>query len=130
MRLSPRLLPDRTLVECQLLTLQDVTIDTTALTGAGRHNSEDTTSLELPLKSALDLAGGLEAVSLLLLNAVGLLLLLLLASLSLASAAERLAVVGLEPLSERCGSDLDDGGLGEGVGADKLVVGGVVDLNE
>jgi hypothetical protein len=35
--------------------------------------------------------------------------------------------VGLVPLSEGGGIDLDDGGAGEGVGADELVVGGVVD---
>lgn len=35
--------------------------------------------------------------------------------------------MSLEPLSEGGGIDLDDGGLGEGVRADKLVVGGVVD---
>jgi hypothetical protein len=35
--------------------------------------------------------------------------------------------VGLVPLSEGGGIDLDDGGAGEGVGADKFVVGGVVD---
>jgi hypothetical protein len=35
--------------------------------------------------------------------------------------------VGLEPHTEGSGIDLDDGGLGEGVGADELVVGGVVD---
>lgn len=121
------LLPEETLVESKLLTLEDVTVATTALAGTRRHNGEDTTSLELALESVLDLAGGLEAVSLLLLHAVGLLLLLLLAGLGLSPTAEGLAVVGLEPLSERCGIDLNDGGLGEGVGADKLVVGGVVD---
>lgn len=121
------LLPEGTLVESKLLTLEDVTVAATALAGTRRHNGEDTTSLELLLESVLDLAGGLEAVGLLLLDGVGLLLLLLLAGLSLAPAAERLAVVGLEPLSEGSGINLDDGGLGEGVGADKLVVGGVVD---
>jgi hypothetical protein len=35
--------------------------------------------------------------------------------------------VGLEPLPEGSGVDLDNGGLGQGVGADKLVVGGMVD---
>jgi len=35
--------------------------------------------------------------------------------------------VGLEPGTEGCGIDLDNSGLGEGVGADELVVGGVVD---
>ena len=35
--------------------------------------------------------------------------------------------MGLVPLSERSSIDLDDGGAGQGVGTDKLVVGGVVD---
>jgi len=35
--------------------------------------------------------------------------------------------VGLVPLSEWRGIDLDDGGAGQGIGADKLVVGWVVD---
>lgn len=34
--------------------------------------------------------------------------------------------MSLIPLTERSGIDLDNGGLGEGVGADKLVVGRVV----
>lgn len=35
--------------------------------------------------------------------------------------------MGLVPLSEGGGIDLDDGGAGQGVGSDELVVGGVVD---
>jgi hypothetical protein len=122
------LLPEETLVEGELLALEDVSVAATALAGARGDNGEDTTGLELPLKRGLDLAGRLEAVGLLLLDAVRLLLfLLLLARLGLPLAAERLTVVGLEPHTEGSGIDLDDGGLGEGVGADELVVGGVVD---
>ena len=62
----------------------------------------------------------------LLLDGLGLLLWLNdLTSLLLAAAAEGGAVVGLVPLAEWNGIDLDDGGAGEGVGADKLVVGRV-----
>jgi hypothetical protein len=122
------LLPEETLVEGELLAFEDVTIAATALSGAGRDDGKDTTSLELPLERGLDLAGCLEAVGLLLLDAIGLLLVLLfLAGLGLPPATERLAVVGLEPHTEGSGINLDDGGLGKGVGADKLVVGGVVD---
>jgi hypothetical protein len=122
------LLPEKTLVEGELLTLEDVTIDTAALAGPGGDDGVETTSLELLLQSALDLAGGLEAVSLLLLDGVGLLLLLLLlGTLGLPPAAKSLAVVGLEPLPEGSGVDLDNSGLGQGVGADELVVGGMVD---
>ena len=45
-----------------------------------------------------------------------------LTSLLLTSATEILAVVCFIPLTERSGIDLDDGGLGEGVGSDKFVV--------
>lgn len=44
-----------------------------------------------------------------------------------ADAADGLAIVGLIPLAEGGGIDLDDGALDEGLGADELVVGGVVD---
>jgi hypothetical protein len=122
------LLPEETLVESELLALEDVTVTATALAGTGRDNGVETTGLELLLDSAVDLAGAGKALSLLLGDGVGLLLvLLLLAGLGLPPAAEGLAVVGLVPLTEGSGIDLDDGGLGEGVCADKLVVGGVVD---
>lgn len=38
--------------------------------------------------------------------------------------------MGLVPLTERSGINLDDGGLGEGVGADQLVVGRVEGHND
>jgi hypothetical protein len=120
-----------TLVEGELLTLQNVTVAATALAGTAGNDGEDTTGLELLLESRLDLALGGEASSLLLLNGVALLHdLLLLALLLLSATAERLAVVGLVPLTERSGIDLDNGGLGEGVGTDQLVVGRVVGDND
>jgi hypothetical protein len=120
-----------TLVESELLTLQNVTVNTARLTGSAGNNGVESTGLELLLNGALDLAAGRQTGGLLLLNSVGLLHLLLglalLGSLSLlASSAEGLAVVGLVPLSEGSGINLDDGALGEGVGSDKLVVGRVV----
>lgn len=123
------LLPDRTQVECQLLTLQNVPVHTTALAGARRHDGVQTTGLKLSLQGGLDLAVGGEPGSLLLLHAVALLLTLsrLGTSLLLAPPAQRLAVVSLVPLSEGSSVDLDDGGLGQGVGADQFVVGRVVD---
>ena len=121
------LLPDRTLVESQLLTLQDVTIDTAALARAGRNDGVETAGLELPLDGGLDLAVVSKAGGLLLGDGVALLLLGGGLGLGLASAADGLAVVGLVPLSEGGGVNLDDGGLGQGVCADQFVVGGVVD---
>jgi hypothetical protein len=119
------------LVESKLLTLQDVTINTAALARAGRNNGEQTTGLELLLEGGLDLAVGSEALGVLLLDGLGLLLRLGdLTSLQLASAAEVGTVVGLVPLTERHGIDLDNGGAGEGVGADKLVVGRVEDYGD
>lgn len=119
------------LVEGELLTLKDVSVAATGLAGAGRDDGVQATGLELLLESVLDLALGGVALSLLLLDGLGLLGLLLLDAgggllLLLAATAEVLAVVGLVPLTEGGGVDLDDGGLGQGVCADKLVVGGVV----
>jgi hypothetical protein len=119
-----RLLADSLLVESKLLTLQDVTINTAGLAGAGGNNGEKTTGLELTLDSTLSLAELSEAGSLLLGDGRGLLHLLLL-GLLLASAANGLAVVSLVPLTEGSGIDLDNGGLGQGVCADQLVVAGV-----
>lgn len=115
------------LVEGELLTLQDVTVAAAGLAGAGGDDGVQTTGLELLLDGGLDLAVSGEAGSLLLLDGLALLDgLLLLALLGLAPTAEGLAVVGLVPLAEGGGVDLDDGGLGQGVGADQLVVGRVV----
>jgi hypothetical protein len=120
-----RLLADSTLVERKLITLEDVSVHTTALARARGNNSIQTTRLKLLLDGGLDLAGLGEASGLLLHDAVGLLLLGLL-GLLLASAANGLAVVGLVPLSEGSSIDLENGGLGQGVGTDQLVVGRVV----
>lgn len=115
------------LVESELLTLQDVTVAAARLAGTAGDDGKETTGLELLLDGVLDLALGGETLGLLLLNRLGALDLLLDDTLSLlASAADGLAVVGLVPLTEGGGIDLDDGGAGQGVGADQLVVGGVV----
>lgn len=82
------LLPEETLVEAELLALEDVSVAATALAGPRRDNGEETTSLELLLQSRLNLARDLQALSLLSLDALGLLLLLLfLAGLGLPPAA-------------------------------------------
>lgn len=78
----------------------------------------------MALERGLDLAGGSVALLLLGLNRLALLHDLLLLG-GLASATKGSAVVGLVPLTEWSGIDLDDGGLGEGVGSDQLVVGRV-----
>jgi hypothetical protein len=79
----------------------------------------------LLLQSGFNLPGSSETLSVLLLNTLALLLWLVdvLTSLLLASSAQVLTVVCLIPLSERSSIDLDDGGLGESVGSDQLVVG-------
>lgn len=120
-----RLLADSLLVESKLLTLQNVTVNTARLSGAGSDNGEKTTGLELTLDSTLSLAELSEASGLLLGDGGGLLLLDDLTGLLLASATDGLAVVSLVPLTERSSVNLDNGGLGQGVCADQLVVGGV-----
>lgn len=121
------LLAELALVESQLLSLQDVSITTTALSRSGRDDSVETTSLELLLQSGLNLSLSSKSLGLLLLDTLALLLGLdlLLASLLLTSAAQVLTVVCFVPLAERSGIDLNNGGLGEGVGSDKFVVGRV-----
>lgn len=115
------------LVEGQLLALEDITIATAGLAGARGDNGVDATGLELLLESGVDLAGNGVALGLLGLDGLGLLDLLNgLALLYLATTADGDTVVSLIPLTERSGIDLDNGGLGEGVGADKLVVGRMV----
>jgi hypothetical protein len=128
---EPSLLVQLALVESELLTLEDVTVAAAGLAGTAGDDGVQATGLELLLDGGLDLALGGEAGGLLLLDGIALLDLLdlfaLLGGLGLlASTAERLAVVGLVPLTEGGGVDLDDGALGQGVGADQLVVGGVV----
>jgi hypothetical protein len=119
---------DSTLVEGQLLALQDVAVAATTLAGPAGDDGVQTTGLELALDGGLDLALLLEALALLLDDALALLDLLLggaTGGLLLPATADGLAVVGLVPLTEGRGVDLDDGGLGQGVGADQLVVGRV-----
>jgi len=115
------LLPDGTLVESKLLTLKNVTVDTTALAGSASNESVETTSLELLLESSVNLATSGHSLGLLGLDTLALLLLLLLTSL-LSATANVGAVVCLVPLSERSSVDLNNGGAGQGVGADEFVV--------
>lgn len=119
------------LVESKLLTLQNVTVAAAGLAGTARDDGVQTTGLELLLDGVLNLAGSGVPRGLLLLDGLALLLVLgvlaLLGGLGLlASTADALAVVGLVPLTEGGGVDLDDGALGQGVGTDELVVGRVV----
>jgi hypothetical protein len=128
---APSLLVQLALVESQLLALENVPVAATGLAGTAGDDGEKTTGLELLLDGVLDLALGGVASGLLLLNGLALLdilgVLALLGGLGLlASPTDGLAVVGLVPLTEGGGVDLDDGTLGQGVGADELVVGRVV----
>lgn len=82
------LLSDSTLVESKLLALQDVAVDTAALARSAGDDGVETTGLELALEGWLDLAGGLGALLLLLLDALALLHILHSLGLLLASTAE------------------------------------------
>ena len=124
---AQRLFVELALVEGELLALEDVAVAAAGLAGAAGDDGVQATGLELLLDGGLDLARGGEASSLLLLDRLALLDLLNgLALLLLATTADGLAVVSLVPLTEGSSVDLDDGGLGQGVGADKLVVGRMV----
>ena len=119
------LLPDSPLVESQFLALQHVPIAPPTLPRPRGHDGVQPAGLELPLQRRLDLALGLDALGLLLLDALAPLLVLDrlgLLALGLAPAAQARAVVRLVPLAEGRGVDLHHGGLGEGVGAHQLVV--------
>jgi len=116
-----------TLVEDQLITLQNITVAATALAGARRDNGVQTTGLELPLQSLLDLSAGLCTSSVFGLNRLALLSLLGVGGLLLPPTTKTGTVVCLIPLSEGSRIDLDNGGAGQGVGTDELVVGRVED---
>lgn len=108
------------MVERELLTLKDVSIDTSGLARAGRDTGEDTSSGELGLEGGIDLGVDLAGGDLALdglglgdslgggkgLNGLG-----------SATLSEGGSVVSLVPLTEGSGIDLDDGGPGQGVGA-------------
>jgi len=120
------LLPNGSLVEGQFVTLENVTINTTALARSRADDSKQSSGLKLSLQSRLDLSALLQSV--LTLGCDGLADLLVLDGLALLTrslSANGGAVVGLVPGTERCSVDLDDGRAGEGVGADEFVVGGV-----
>lgn len=122
-------------VELEFLSLQDVTVTPTALSGPGRDGSEQPTLPELGLEVGVDLGVGLAGgegtlnVSGLLdlaggggggVSAVG-------GGGRLGTAVDRGGVMSLVPLPERGSVDLDDSALDEGLGSEKLVVRGVVD---
>lgn len=116
------------LVEVELLTLEDVAVGATALTGAGGEADEDATGGHLGIDGVVNLGVGEACGELgadVAGDAVGVLLLVL--GQGLALLAELLAVVLHEPSLEGGGIALQNGALDEGLGADQFVVGGVVD---
>jgi hypothetical protein len=120
--MTSRLLPDSTLVECQLLSLKNVSVTASTLARPGGDDSVETTCLELALQRRLNLSA-LLAVRVLLVNALALLLLNSSILLLLPPSAQAQAVVCFIPLPERRSIDLDDGALGQGVCSDEFVVG-------
>jgi len=120
------LLSHVSLVESQLITLEDVAVATSTLARSRADNGIQTSSLELSLQRRLNLAGLLQSLFPLGLDALADLLLLSLGFLALSSPTQSGAVVCFVPLSERSSVDLDNGGLGQGVGSDEFVVGRVV----
>lgn len=119
-----RLLSDLSLVESQLLTLQDVSVASSALTRSRADDSVYTTGLELLLQSGLDLTHLLDSLLVLVLHALGHLLLLSWLLL-LPSSTDGYTIMSLVPSSEWSGIDLHDGGSGKGIRSDKFVVRGM-----
>ena len=113
--------PDSTLVERELLTLQNVPIAPTALPWTAGNNSVKTRSLELPLERRLDLPSLLETLLLLSLNTLALLSLLLLLPL-LPAPPQALPVVRLIPLTEGIGIDLHNRRLGQSIRTHELII--------
>ena len=113
-------------VEFKLLAFEDVSIADTSLAGARRDGGVETAGLEL-LKDGVVEGGLLETGGVLGLDAGG-------GggvdALGAGLLSDVQSVVLLVPLTERGGVNLDDGGLDQGVGADQLVVGSVVDNSE
>jgi len=123
------LLAHLALVEGEFRTLQDVAINAAALAGAGRDAREEAARVELESEGLVNgaLGGVLGDAAL---DVVGLLdvgLILALFLLGGALLVQLDSVVALVPRAERLGVNLDDGVLDEGLGADELVVRGVVD---
>lgn len=119
----PHLSPDGTLVEGELLTLQDVPITAPTLARTASNDSIETRSLKLPLKRLLDLSTLGETLMLLSLNTLTLLhLLLLLAPLLLPPTPQTLTIVRLIPLPKRRSIDLHDGSLGQSIRTHELVI--------
>jgi hypothetical protein len=122
------LLSHVSLVECQLLALQDVAVNPTALARPRAHDCIESTCLKLSLQRRFDLSAGLQPLLSLGLDALadfgggdirG-------GGTALSSSANVGAVVCFVPGSEGSSIDLHNGGFGEGVGADEFVVGRVV----
>lgn len=115
------LLSDLSLVESQLLALQDVSVTSTTLTRSRADDSVHSTSLKLLLQSRLDLTLLLQSLLVLVLNALRHLLLLRWLLL-LSSSTNGDAVMSLIPSSEWRGINLHDGRSGKGIRSDKFVV--------
>lgn len=116
---------DLLVVEFKFLTLENVTIAATRLTGAGGDDGIETTGGELIINQGINLslalASGNLGQSILGLGELD-------GEFSvLALLAQSFTVVSFVPLTEGGGIDLDDGALDEGLGTDEFVVGGVVD---
>ena len=116
---------DLFVVEFKFLSFKDVTIAATRLTGARSNDGIEATSAELIVDERINLGQSLASSNLLqqaarLLDGFG-------SFRSLTLLAQNFTVVRFVPLTEGSSIDLDDGALDEGLGADKFVVGGIVD---
>lgn len=115
-------------VEVELRALKNVAVSAAGLAGTRGDEGQETTSAELLGEVSVDL-GVLLALGEDALDVVRLLGLLLGGGGGAGLGGDdRLRVVGLVPLAEGGGVNLDDGRLDEGLGTEQLVVGRVVTL--
>ncbi len=113
------------MVEFKFLTFEDITVAATRLTGARGNNGEETTSAELIINKRINFGQGLASSNLLqqaarLLDGIS-------GCRSLTLLSQNFTIVRFVPLTEGGSIDLDNSALDEGLGADKFVVGGIVD---
>ena len=120
-----RLLPDLSLVESQLLTLENVAIYSSTLSRSASDNGIQSSGLKLSLQCGLDFSHLGQSLLMLVLHTLALLRLLSSLLILLPSSSQSSAVVSLIPRPKRGSIDLHNSRSRQGIRSDKFVVGRV-----